>query len=256
VCLGVGVVPNVEILDVLGCRLTYRPGLGGHVPVTDQALRTSRPDVHVAGDCAGVTPAKSRDPGLAAAEGRLTGAQAAASLGAAPRAAPALPVPSKAHDIGPEAPLEAWVRAVQTTAPEDLVICQCEEVTCGDLVRVRPPRYLGAASPGFARRSLDPLLAGGPLNQDPVKRLTRVGMGACQERRCREQVAALLALAARVPPDVPPLPTYRPRLRPTPLSVLQDEREPGLPPLKWSTPHVGFGRVGGPFDAAQEEARP
>jgi hypothetical protein len=29
---------------------------------------------------------------------------------------------------------------------------------------------------------------------------------------------------------------------------------PGLPPLKWSTPHVGFGRVGGPFDGTQEEA--
>jgi putative transposase len=24
----------------------------------------------------------------------------------------------------------------------------------------------------------------------------------------------------------------------------------GLPPLKWSTPHVGFGRGGGPFDGA------
>jgi hypothetical protein len=28
----------------------------------------------------------------------------------------------------------------------------------------------------------------------------------------------------------------------------------GLPPLKWSTPHVGFGRGGGPFDATEEEA--
>jgi acetyl-CoA C-acetyltransferase len=30
----------------------------------------------------------------------------------------------------------------------------------------------------------------------------------------------------------------------------------GLPPLKWSTPRVGFGRGGGPFDGAQEEAQP
>jgi hypothetical protein len=30
----------------------------------------------------------------------------------------------------------------------------------------------------------------------------------------------------------------------------------GLTPLKWSTPHVGFGRGGGPFDGAQEEAQP
>ena len=238
VCLGVGAVPNVEILDLLGCRLAYRPGLGGHVPVTDEALRTSLPDVHAAGDCTGVTRGKSLDPGLAAAEGRLAGAQAAASLGAAHRAASAPPPPDNARHVGAGAPLEAWVRAAQATAPEDLVICQCEGVTRGDLVRVRPPRYLGAASSGFARRGLDTLLAGGPLNQDQVKRLTRAGMGACQGRWCREQVAALLALAARVPAGVPPMPTYRPPLRPLPLSVLQDEREPEAMRERW---HPWFG---------------
>jgi thioredoxin reductase len=146
VCLGVGAVPNVEILDLLGCRLAYRPELGGHVPVVDEALRTSLPEVHAAGDCIGVTPAKSRDPGLASAEGRLAGAQAAgaqaaASLGAAPRAASAPPPPDKARHVGVGAPLEAWVRAAQATAPEDLVICQCEGVTRGD-----GPRR-GAAAP-------------------------------------------------------------------------------------------------------------
>ena len=33
-------------------------------------------------------------------------------------------------------------------------------------------------------------------------------------------------------------------------------RAGGLLPLKWSTPHVGFCRGGGPFDATQEEAQP
>jgi BFD-like [2Fe-2S] binding domain len=147
-------------------------------------------------------------------------------------------VPGEARHVGAGAPLEAWIRAVQAIAPEDLVICRCEEVTCGDLLGVRPPRYLGATSPSFARRSLDTLLAGGPLNQDQVKRLTRAGMGACQGRRCREQVAALLALTARVPPDVPPMPTHRPPLRPLPLSVLQDEREPEAMREWW---HPWFG---------------
>jgi thioredoxin reductase len=239
VCLGVGAVPNVEIFDLLGCRLAYRPELGGHVPVTDEVLCTSLPEVHAAGDCTGVTPGKSLDPGVAAAEGRLAGGQAAASLGATPRAAPALPARDRASHVGAGASLEAWIRAVQATAREDLVICQCEEVTRADLIGVRPPRYLGAASPGFARRGLDTLLAGGPLNQDQVKRLTRAGMGACQGRRCREQVAALLTLAAdTAAPDVPPLPTYRPPLRPLPLAVLQDEREPEAMRERW---HPWFG---------------
>ena len=51
----------------------------------------------------------------------------------------------------------------------------------------------------------------GPAHPDQVKRLTRAGMGPCQGRRCREQVAALLALGGaraalatcRSPPTAP-----------------------------------------------------
>jgi thioredoxin reductase len=207
VCLGVGAVPNVEILDLLGCRLAYRPELGGHVPVTDEALRTSLPDVHAAGDCTGVTPAKSRDPGLAAAEGRLAGTQAAASLGAAPRAASAPPPPDKARHVGAGAPLGAWIRAVQAATPEDLVICQCEGVTRGDLTGVRPPRYLGAASPGIAGRSIATLLVGGPgqaahpgrhgrLPGTAVPRAGRRAPGASRPRPARRPAHADVPAAA------------------------------------------------------------
>jgi hypothetical protein len=45
-------------------------------------------------------------------------------------------------------------------------------------------------------------------------------MGPCQSRRCREQVALLLAQATGTPVDRIPLPTFRPPIRPLPLSVL------------------------------------
>jgi hypothetical protein len=66
----------------------------------------------------------------------------------------------------------------------------------------------------------------GPLNQDQVKRITRAGMGPCQGRRCREQVALLLAEQAQVPVGEIPLPSYRPPIRPLPLSVLWPRDEP------------------------------
>ena len=53
--------------------------------------------------------------------------------------------------------------------------------------------------------SLAALLGDGPPNPDQIKRLTRAGMGACQGRRCREQVAALLALGGGVPLSAIPL---------------------------------------------------
>jgi Sarcosine oxidase A3 domain len=105
-------------------------------------------------------------------------------------------------------------------------VCQCEEVTRQELVGVQPPRYLGHRSDRLTARGLDTLLEAGPLNQDHVKRLTRVGMGPCQGRRCREQVALLLAESARIPIEEIPLPSYRVPVRPLPLNVLWPHDEP------------------------------
>src|SRR2546425_641629 len=105
-------------------------------------------------------------------------------------------------------------------------VCQCEEVTRRELVETRPPRYLAWQSPQMSARSLGTLLRDGPINQDQIKRLTRAGMGPCQSRRCREQVALLLAEATTTPVERIPLPTFRPPLRPLPLSVLWPGDEP------------------------------
>jgi len=115
----------------------------------------------------------------------------------------------------------AWVRASILEAPARPCVCQCEEVSRGDILSLRPPRYLGrppAADPrelrGFAA-----LEAPAP-HPDAVKRLTRAGMGCCQGRRCREQIAALLAIASDRPFAQVPLATYRPPVRPLRLDQL------------------------------------
>ncbi|MGH8302814.1 MAG: NAD(P)/FAD-dependent oxidoreductase, partial [Steroidobacteraceae bacterium] len=60
----------------------------------------------------------------------------------------------------------------------------------------------------------------GKPDPDVVKRLTRAGMGPCQGRRCREQIAALMALGAGHSLADIPLATYRPPVRPLRLAQL------------------------------------
>jgi thioredoxin reductase len=225
VCLALGLVPQVELLQVLGCRLEFRSERGGFVPQVDAEQRTSLPQVFSAGDVTGVDERDVLSAERAQAEGRRAGLAAAASLGAlgadggralrAEAPEPARLPGARVHDYWRQ-----WLRATSAAAAGDILACQCEEVTRSELVGVQPPRYLGPVSAPMRARNLGTLGQDGPVNPDQVKRLTRAGMGPCQGRRCREQVALLLAEAGDMPVDTIPLASYRPPVRPRPLSVL------------------------------------
>lgn len=60
-------------------------------------------------------------------------------------------------------------------------------------------------------------------------------MGVCQGRRCREQVAALLALGAGEGLGKIPLASYRAPVRPLPLSTFAATWEPAAMSAHWST---------------------
>jgi thioredoxin reductase len=231
VCIAIGLVPSVELLHVLGCRLVFRSERGGFVPETDGRLCTSVPEVFVAGDCAGLDSTAITDARPAAAQGRRAGFAAAASLGAIEADRVHALSPDRSPDDGRSLPpaheyWRTWLRASLAAGGWDVLACQCEEVTRGELVGVEPPRYLGWRSEPMSARSLGTLIMDGPLHPDQIKRLTRAGMGQCQGRRCREQVALLLAHAGEVPVEAIPLASYRPPVRPLPLSVLWPHDEP------------------------------
>jgi thioredoxin reductase len=237
ILLGVGVVPVVELLDALGCRVHFAPERGGHVPVLASSQRTSVPTIYAVGDCAGIWSAKTLDPEIARAEGRRAAADVAAALGFSPvppRDAP--PPGAPAHDL--DAYRLEWVRANVVDAVGEPYVCQCEEVTAREILEVRPPRYLGWPEDKRNTRALRHLLGEGAPNPDQVKRLTRAGMGVCQGRRCREQVAALLALGAGTGLHDIPLASHRAPVRPVPLSVAAETNEPAEMTEHWD---VWFG---------------
>jgi hypothetical protein len=130
-----------------------------------------------------------------------------------------------------------WMQALSNISADDTIICQCEEVTRADLIGVQPPNYLPRPAPMCAR-SLETLLQDGPANQDQIKRLTRSGMGVCQGRRCRDQVAMLLALESAKPFGTIPLATHRAPVRPLPLKILAEWDEPAAMDAAWD---VWFG---------------
>ncbi len=184
ICQAVGVVPSVELLDVVGAKLAFDGARGGYTPVLDDAGQTTIPGVYAIGDCAGV------------------------DIGA-----------------GAETYARDWMAALMAVGDDDVMVCQCEEVTRAQLTGVHHPAYLGPISPGMAKRSLKTLAADGPVNQDQIKRLTRACMGPCQARRCREQVALTLAVATDAPVAAIPLAGYRAPVRPLPLQVIADWQE-------------------------------
>lgn len=210
ICLGVGLAPAIELLNAAGGRIAPDAARGGHVPALS-GWATSLPGVFAAGDAAGLAP----DPEAAAEQGRQAARQA---LGSDAEGQPRSGPDAWAYQA-------AWRQALAADADPSLVICQCEEVTLGDLLGVRAPRYLGEASAASAARDLATLTADGPPNQDQIKRLTRAGMGPCQGRRCREQVALTLAHASGLSPAEIPLALHRPPVRPLPLEVMADWSE-------------------------------
>lgn len=235
VLLGVGAVPVIELLDALGCRIEYSAERGGHVPIIDGSCQTSVPSVYAVGDCAGVWPTKTLDPKTAQAEGRRAAADVAASLGIASTTSvtePPLP-DTPSHDM--EAYRLDWVRATVVEASGEPYVCQCEEVTAREVLELRPPRYLAWPDDRRNTRTLRQMLGEAVPNPDLVKRLTRAGMGVCQGRRCREQVAALLALGAGVRLRDIPLASHRAPVRPVPLSVVGESNEPAAMTRHWDT---------------------
>ena len=219
-----GLVPNVELLDVLGCRLAFRSELGGFVPVLDDEGTTSLPFVQVVGDAAGTSEGKLVDPSIGAAEGDRAAIAAVRALGATVADSAPIPGTGKADEV--HGHWQRWLRAEIAACGVEVNICQCEEVTRRELVELKPPRYLNWGGSQVPPHSLAALRGDGPVNQDQVKRLTRAGMGPCQGRRCREQVQMLLAIATDAKIGDIPLATYRAPVRPLPLGILWPHDEP------------------------------
>lgn len=76
VLLAVGLTPRTELSTMCGCQNTYEKPLGGIMPLHNRYMQSSKENIYVCGDLAGVEEANT-----ALEEGRIAGMHAALSLG-------------------------------------------------------------------------------------------------------------------------------------------------------------------------------
>ena len=170
---GYGLRSETQLADLAGCAFEYSAIEQAWLPTRDAAGRTSVAGVYLAGDGAGI---------LGADAAELSGARAALAAledhghARADRAGE-LERDTLAHIAfrrGLETafpPPPRWA----TDAPDELIVCRCEEITAGELrACVRDT---------------------GTREMNRLKALTRIGMGRCQGRMCAPGASRLLAHA-------------------------------------------------------------
>ncbi|MBU1105911.1 MAG: NAD(P)/FAD-dependent oxidoreductase [Candidatus Riflebacteria bacterium] len=82
ICLAVGLTPLIDLFQQAHCRMVHVGELGGLVPLHDSSMRTTNPEVFVAGDASGIEEATT-----AILAGRIAGARAYESVhGKSPQA--------------------------------------------------------------------------------------------------------------------------------------------------------------------------
>lgn len=207
VAFGHGLRSETQLADLAGCAFAFDAVEQAWLPTHDADGRSSVRGVYLAGDGAQIR-------GADAAE--LAGARAAQALLHDLRGAPmtAAPVALASHDRWRVAmsalaePPNDWA----AQAPDELVVCRCEQVTAGEL------RACVAAT--------------GAREMNRLKALSRVGMGRCQGRMCGQAAARLLAHAAGCELSAVGRLRAQPPVKPVPVSALASaiDHAPPAPP--------------------------
>ena len=173
-CVGFGLLPNIELTQVAGCALHHDPAAGGWVPILSDGLETSVSGLFAAGETAGIGGA-----GVAMVEGRMAALRVAARLGRLGEQQIAGEIQTLSADRRRLRRFGAMINTLfaphsglDGLAAYDTPICRCEDVLAGEL--------LGAVAQGA--RGLDEL-----------KTRTRIGQGPCQGRTCGPLAARLVA---------------------------------------------------------------
>jgi NADPH-dependent 2,4-dienoyl-CoA reductase/sulfur reductase-like enzyme len=195
-----GVVPSIHFTQALECKHTWLDAQACLAPVLDDWGQTSRPDLYVAGDGAGIGGARA-----ACTRGEIS------ALGIAMRAGRV----DKQDARRQAAPLRARLAAELATRPlldavyppraelfapaDETVVCRCEELTAGDI-----RAFANVGQPG----------------PNQIKAFTRAGMGPCQGRQCGYTIAHLLAGAQKRTVQEVGFYRIRPPLKPLTLGEL------------------------------------
>ncbi len=201
ICLGYGLVSSAEMTMLAECEHEYDLRRGGYIPLRKANMETSVPGIYAVGDGAGVAGRKA-----AIAEGCIAGIAAAGALGTMSQATAdeqMRPYQNKLYNINRFRKVLDDIslprKGLYELATDDTVICRCEEITL---------------------KQLKAALSDRNLRIKDVKRMTRMGMGACEGRMCGPSVIELLRHRLNVSAEDVGSLNPRPSIKPVALGVL------------------------------------
>lgn len=208
VALGYALRPESQLADLLDCRFHFDALNRAQVPERDSAGRSSVGGVYLAGDGAGIQGADAAEwagerAALALLQDRGLAVDGERAQALEQRLARLQPFRQGLERAFPF-PVH-WA----AQAPDDLVVCRCEEITAGELRR----QVREAGAPEMNR----------------LKALSRVGMGRCQGRMCGAAAAEILAHASGQ--DIAQVGRLRAQapLKPLPLAMVCEPAAPEAP---------------------------
>ncbi len=172
-----GLRSEAQLADLAGCRFGFDAVTRQWIPVHSAAGRSSRADVYLAGDGAGIGGADAaelqgeraalalvEDLGRPVDGGRVADLERALARQRRFRAALEAAYPFPTH--------------IAAAIGDDEIVCRCEGITAGTLRRTAIDRDVA--------------------EMNRLKALTRCGMGRCQGRVCGQAAAEVLAAARGV----------------------------------------------------------
>ena len=200
ICTGFGFIPSLQLPRLLGCESKWDADVAGWVSVADRDQRSTVPTVFVAGEATGIG---GHD--VALGEGAIAGVKAATDLGKLTSAQAEDRLAMVRRELSRHREFATYLNrtfafkeGLMDLMHEDTVLCRCEEVTVGEVVR--------AAREWGATRT--------------IKQLTRAGMGQCQGRICGTLVAQIAARESGKTMQEIGLDSPRPPIKPIPLGAL------------------------------------
>ncbi len=215
-----GVVPNIHAALALDCKVEWNLSQDCFAPVLDGWGETSRSNIFIAGDGAGIGGAKA-----ALLRGKIAALRIAQKLGFVAEGEDLTVATPLRRKLDRELAVRPFLDAMfrprrQIFEPaDDTIVCRCEEVTAGV---VRKLALVGQPGP----------------NQ--IKAVTRAGMGPCQGRQCGYSITRILAAAQRRAPADVGFVHFRPPLKPVTLGELAS--------LDWDDAHLDRAEIPSDFE--------
>lgn len=175
-----GLRSEAQLADLAGLRFVFEPLTRQWIPERSTAGRSSRPEVYLAGDGAGIGGAD-----VAELQGERAALALLEDLGLAVDGARVAALESRlARHRGFRVSLEKaypFPAHIAEAIADEEIVCRCEGVTAGELRRTATERDAH--------------------EMNRLKAFTRCGMGRCQGRVCGQAAAEVLSQARGVPID-------------------------------------------------------